>query len=397
MTSGALAGLRVLDMSTLLSAPQVAAILGDLGADVVKLEPPAGDPLRRIGAQRDGESLMWALVNRNKRAITCDLGHPEGRAAFRRLLPALDVIVENQPADLLARWECRYADLAAVNPRLVVVSVTCYGRTGPYAARPGAGTLAEAFGGLTHMTGEPDGPPVLPSLPLGDTLTALAGVVGALAACYRRDVGGGGGQHVDVSMYEPVLAMLAPALVAWSEGDPPPMRTGSRVPGGAPRNVYRAADGRWLVVSATTDAQVERVLTLLGDDLEARRARFGRSADRLERADELDGIVAAWIGTLPGADVLDALLRERIPAAPVNDLAAILADPHVGARGDIVTVDGGPAGPLRMVAPFPKLAATPGTVRSPGPALGAHNAAVYGELAGLPADELDRLAALGAV
>jgi len=182
MTAGALEGLRVLDLSTLFAAPQIAAVLGDLGADVVKVERPQGDPLRSMGAQRDGRSLMWAFAARNKRALTLDLDNEIGRDLLHRLVDRVDVLVENFPTTTLERWHCTYDQLAARNDRLVMVSVSCYGASGPYRDRPGAGTLAEAFGGLTNMIGEANGPPMLPSVALGDTVTAMAGVIGALAA-----------------------------------------------------------------------------------------------------------------------------------------------------------------------------------------------------------------------
>jgi crotonobetainyl-CoA:carnitine CoA-transferase CaiB-like acyl-CoA transferase len=390
---GPLAGLRVLDLSTLFAAPQVAALLGDLGAEVIRLELPEGDPLRRIGAQRDGRSLMWALANRNKRGIILDLDAPASQATFRRLLAAVDVVVENQPAAVLARWHCTYEELAAVAPKLVVVSVSCYGQDGPYAGRPGAGTLAEAFAGFTHMTGDADGPPVLPSLALGDAVTALSGVIGAVAACYHRDARGGPGQHVDVSMYEPILQLLAPALIAHEPGRPAPRRSGSRVPGGVPRNVYRAADGRWVVISGTTDAQVGRMLVLLERDDAEGRDRFGSSPSRLQHADELDALVAAWVAARPADRVLRLLLDQRIPAAPVNDLSAILADPHVIDRADVTAVADPQLGELMMVAPSPRFSATPGAIRSAGPRLGEHNRDVYVGLLGLAEADLEQLVA----
>lgn len=197
--SRALEGLRVLDLAILFSAPQISAMLGDLGADVVKLEPPAregkpgGDPMRGMGAQRNGRSLMWALVSRNKRTVTCDPATPAGRALLHRLVAAADVVVENLPRRTLEQWGATPDELLAVNPNAVVVSVSCYGSTGPYAGRDGNGSLAEAFGGLTNLTGDADGSPMLPSIALGDTLTAIAGVVGTLAACYHRDARGGAG------------------------------------------------------------------------------------------------------------------------------------------------------------------------------------------------------------
>ncbi len=392
----ALDDLRVLDLSNLFAVPLVSAILADFGADVVKAEPPDGDPIRWMGALRDGRSLMSAFVNRNKRGVTLDLDRPEGQDLFRRLVPLFDVLVENFTPELRARRHCTYPELAALHPGLVVVSVSCYGVTGPYASRPGAGTLAEAFGGLTHMTGEADGPPMLPSIPLGDTLAGIVGALGAVVACHQR-ARSGEGQLVDVSMYEPVLQLLGSTVASRSPGSPPPARTGSRVPNGVPRNVYRSADGHWLVVSGTTDAQVARVLRVIGEDTPEARERFGTSAARLPVADELDALVAAWIGAHGRDEVLQALLEARVPAAPVNDLDAIVADPHVIARGDVVTVADEVLGPLTMVAPAPRLGATPGEIRSAGPALGAHNAEVYSQLLGLDPTELDRLRDAGAV
>ena len=332
MQGDALDGLRVLDLSILFAAPQIAAMLGDLGADVVKVETPAGDPLRAMGLTRRGQSLMWSYVGRNKRSVVVDPDDDAGRALLHRLCAAADVVVENLPPATLARWRCRPAEIARLNPRAIVVTVSCFGATGPYRDRPGAGTLAEAFGGLTHLTGDPDGPPQLASAPVGDVVTAMAGVIGALAACYHRDARDGSGQHVDVSMYEPVLALLGPSVVAHDDEHEPPGRTGSRVPGGVPRNVYATGDGHWIAVSGTTDAQVARLLPLLGRDDELDRVRFGSSTARLAAADELDAIVAEWIGARGRDEVLSALLDARVPAAPVNDLRSLLDDPHVATR-----------------------------------------------------------------
>lgn len=401
--SHALEGLRVLDLSILFSAPQVSAILGDLGADVVKLEPPArdgkpgGDPMRTMGAQRGGKSLMWALVSRNKRTVTCDPATPAGRALLHRLVAAADVVVENLPAPTLAKWGATPDELLAINPDAIVVSVSCYGTSGPYAGRDGNGTLAEAFGGLTHMTGEADGPPMLPSIPLGDTLTAIAGVVGTLAACYHRDAKGGRGQKVDVSMFEPVLQLLTGAIVAYQDGDDVPHRTGSRVPNGVPRNVYRTRDDAWLAVSGSTDNQVARLLPILGLDDEAGRARYGKVASRVQHADELDALVAEWIAAHERDVVIETLLDARIPVAPVNTVADIVADPHVRARGDLVTVEDDELGSVRMVAPLARLSETPAEIRWAGPALGAHTDEVYREWLALSDDEIGALRDEGAI
>ena len=399
MTSGALAGLRVLDISSFLAAPQVATILGDFGANVIKIEPPRGEALRRIGAQRNGESLVWAMVSRNKRTITLDLEQEAGRDLFRRLVGQVGVLVHNYSPQILSRWGCTWDDLRAINPDLVMVTVSCYGTTGPLADRPGAGTLAEAFGGLTHLTGEADGPPMLPSVPLGDTLTGIMGVLGALIACYHRDVNGGGGQHVDVSMYEPILTLLGSTIAAWdADGEPAPHRTGSRIPTGVPRNVYRTGDGDWVVLSGTTDRQVERILAIIGADDDSGRARFAKAPDRLANADQLDGLVADWIGGQPTPTVLETFVEARVPIAPVHDFTGLLSDPQVVARSSIVRVDGGEQlGPVPMAAPAPVLSATPGTIDHPGPPIGAHTAEVYAELLGLTAADLDGLRSQGLI
>lgn len=329
-----LTGLRVLEVATLYAAPQIGAMLGDLGADVVKVEPPGGDPMRRMGVIRDGVSRSWSWVARGKRSVMLDLDADGDRATFGELVAAADVLVENLTPAVRIRWGCTFEELAARNPRLVVVAVSCYGLTGPYADRPGAGTLAEAFGGLTDLTGDPDGPPMLASVPLGDTLTAFSGVIGALAAAWGRDHGDGRGRLVDVSMYEPVLQVLGGTIAAYDAGDPP-ARSGSRVRGGAPRNVYRTRDGEYVAVSGTTDPQVSRLLVLLDRDQPTERERYGQASTRVAHAEELDTLVADWIADRDRDTVVEAFLDARIPITPVNDVAAVLADPHITERRSV--------------------------------------------------------------
>ncbi|HEX4016160.1 MAG TPA: CoA transferase [Frankiaceae bacterium] len=354
----ALSGLRVIDLSNLLAAPQVSALLGDFGADVLKLEPPGGDPLQSLGIARGGRSVPYALANRGKRVAEVDLESAAGRALAGRLIDAADVVVVNQPRSLLERWELTYERLLARNPRLVYVWVTCYGADGPYAQLPGNGSLAEAFAGLTHLTGAADGPPVLPSSALGDPLVAVSGLIGTLLACYARDVGGAPGQLVDVSMFEPVLGLLGLTVAGWDGQAEPPMRTGSRVHGGVPRNVYQTSDGRWVVLSGTTDAQVRRVLRVIGAETDATVQRYGTSAARLAVADDLDALVADWIRGRPRPQVVAAFREARVPVSPVNDLADLAADSHVLARESLVRLSDG----MLAAAPFPRLSVTPGTI-----------------------------------
>jgi crotonobetainyl-CoA:carnitine CoA-transferase CaiB-like acyl-CoA transferase len=359
---GALRGLRVIDLTNLLAGPQVAAILADFGADVVKVEPPAGDPLSSIGIQRAGRSLPYVLVNRGKRVVRLDPSDDDDRVALQALLDAADVVVANQPMAVLRSWGADPDAVSARNPRAVVVTVSCFGTDGPWADRPGAGSLAEAFAGLTDLTGDAGGPPMLPSVALGDSLVGMAGALGALAACWSRDAGGGTGQHVDVTMYEPIIALLGPAVAAWDRAGPPPSRTGSRVPGGVPRNVYAAGDGRFLVLSATTDAQVARVLVLLGLDTSDGHARFARSEDRLARADELDGLVAAWVGARSRDAAIAELDAARLPVVAVHDLAELIAHPQARARGSLVTVADPVAGEVLLPGPVAHLRGTPAAV-----------------------------------
>ncbi len=343
-------------------------MLGDFGADVLKLEPPEGDPLQSLGAQRGGRSVPYALANRGKRVARLDLETDSGRGMAARLIERADVVVVNQPRSVLERWGLTYEALSERNPRLVYVWVTCYGATGPNADQPGNGSLAEAFAGLTHLTGDADGPPVLPSSALGDPLAAVAGLIGTLLACYARDVGGAPGQLVDVSMFEPVLGLLALTAAGWDGTSEPPARTGSRVAGGVPRNVYRTADDRWIVLSGTTDAQVRRVLAVIGADTGAAYERYGTSAARLAVADELDGLVAAWIRTQPREAVLAAFRRARVPVSPVNDLADLAVDPHVSQRESLIRVSDDAMGKTLVPAPFPRLSATPGRIERLGEA-----------------------------
>ena len=372
----------MLDLATLFPAPMTAAMLGDLGADVVKVESLTGDPLRVTGAMHGDRTFVWALANRNKRAVAVDFDSGDGLALVHRLTAAADVVLLNQPQRVLERWVCTYDDIAARNPRAVVVAVTGFGSDGPWAERPGNGTVLEAYGGLTHMTGEADGPPLLSSVPIGDYMGAFAGVQGALAALYWRDANDGAGQLVDVSIYEAVMQFLGPAMVAWSPGEPPPTRSGSRIPVATPRNVYRTRDGQYVVISGPVDSQVVRILELMDAATDDNRARFGSAAERNAHADELDTMVAAWVGTLDANDVLAALGDARIPAVRVNDVASLLADPHVQARGSIALVDDDELGARYMPAPAPHLSRTPSRIATSGPAFGADTADVLREWLG---------------
>ncbi|HEY1740690.1 MAG TPA: CoA transferase [Acidimicrobiia bacterium] len=375
MADGALAGIKVLDLSTLYPAPLLAAMLGDLGADVVKVEPPSGDPIRRVGALAGGEPRAHRYANRNKRSIAVDPATDDGRALLAALTSVADVVVVNQTDAQLGRWGCTCDEIAARNPGAVVVSLTAFGRTGPWAERGGNGSIAEGFGGFAFLNGAADGPPTLPSLALGDTLGAIVALNGVLAALMWRasPAGNGRGQLVDASLAESVLTLLGATFAGWRSGEPVPERLGSRIAHATPRNVYRTVDDRYVVVSAPTDAQVGRVLTLLGITDDDVRARFATAAARTGAvADELDERVATWIAARSLADALEALDGARLPCAPVQTLDDLLADAQLVARTSLVPLgdgdgDGdGDRDRTYVPAPHPQLSRTPATIRTRG-------------------------------
>jgi len=368
---GPLSGLRVLDIASLYAAPFAASILGDFGAEVIKVEPPGtGDGFRNTG--------MWPVVARNKKSITLDLRQPEGCEVFKQLVARSDVVVENYPRAVLERRGIAWEQLSKVNPDLVMVSISCYGQTGPYADRPGSGTIGEGFGGMVNMIGEADGPPLLPSFPLGDAIGAMSSVIGTMMALYWRDSRRARpasateprGQHVDASLFEPVLLAISQVMSRW-QPDAAPRRSGSRLATSAIRNVFRCQDGRFVVISASTERHVLDLVKLAG----------GSPAQATLH--DAEPVVVRWIATQPQSDLLRQLVAARIPVAPVNDIDALLTDPHIAARQSVVRVDDAQLGPLALVQPVPRLSASPGAIRTVGPALGEHNEEVFGQLLGL--------------
>ncbi len=372
MRSLPLAGLRVLDIASLYAAPLAATILGDFGAEVIKVEPPGGDGFRGSG--------LWPAIARNKKSITLDLRQPEGCAVLRELVKAADVVVENYPAQVLEKRGIDWATLSAINPELVMLSLSCYGRTGPYANRPGSGTIGEGFAGLTHLTGPADGPPLLPSVALGDAVGALSMVVGTMMALYWRDTGGQRGQHIDASLYEPILHAVTNATARWKPGQSP-QRSGSRLPGSAIRNVYATADGHYVVISASTERHVADLVQLAGG----------------QPGDDADAVLAAWIRTQPVDGLIATLAAKRLPVARVNDIDTLLADPHIQARGSLLHLQDAELGDTAQVAPTPKLSATPGEIRWLNPGLGQHTDEILGGLPGFDASRLAELRQTGVI
>jgi crotonobetainyl-CoA:carnitine CoA-transferase CaiB-like acyl-CoA transferase len=391
-----LAEIRVLEAATLFAAPLAGMMLGDYGAEVIKVEHPARpDPARGHGPAKEGEGLWFKALARNKRLITLDLSRPAGRDLFLRLANGADVVLENFRPGTLERWSLGPDDLWAVNPRLVVARVSGFGQGGPYASRPGFGTLAEAMSGFAALNGEPGRPPLLPPLALADGVTALATAFAIMVALRARDETGRG-QVVDTSLVEPLMTLLGPQLTAYDLLGELQPRTGNRSSHNAPRNVYRTADGSWVAVSASATSIAERVLRLVGRPDLVDEPWFQTGSGRAAHVDEIDGAVAEWIAARPRAEVLAAFEAAEAAIAPVYDAAGILADPQLAAIGAVASIDDAVLGPIKMPNVISRLSETPGEIRTSGGRHGADTEAVLAEL-GLTSAELEQLRADGTV
>ncbi|MFE9058668.1 CaiB/BaiF CoA transferase family protein [Streptomyces mutabilis] len=381
-----LTGLRVLDLATLFAGPLAATMLGDFGAEVIKVEHPRRpDPSRGHGPSKDGIGLWWKVLGRNKRTITLDLSKPAGRATLLRLAATADVVVENFRPGTLEKWDLGWDELSAVNPRLVLTRVTGFGQFGPYARRPGFGTLAEAMSGFAAMTGEPDAPPTLPPFGLADSIAALATAYAVMTALAARDHTGEG-QVVDMAIIEPILTVLGPQPTWYDQLGHVQPRTGNRSQNNAPRNTYRTADGTWVAVSTSAQSVAERVMRLVGRPELIEEPWFGSGADRARHADVLDAAVGDWIARHSRADVLAAFEKAEAAVAPVQDVRDVMADPQYRALDTVTTVDDPELGPLRMQNVLFRLSATPGAIRWAGRPHGADTEEVLTELGLAPAD-----------
>jgi formyl-CoA transferase len=393
-----LSDVRVVELGQLLAGPFCGQLLGDFGADVVKVEEPGkGDPMRQWGREKPhGQSLWWPVVARNKRSITCNLRTPEGQDLIRRLVAESDVLLENFRPGTLERWGLAPEALWEINPRLIVTRVTGYGQNGPYAPRAGFGAIGEAMGGIRYVTGSPDRPPSRAGISLGDSLAATFATLGTLVALHARHRTGRG-QVVDAAIYEAVLALMESLLPEWAVAGYQRERTGAVLPNVSPSNVYPTADGDIVLVAANQDTVFGRLAQVMGQPELAADDRFASHGARGANMSELDSLIEAWTSTKDAEELLSALDAAGVPAGRIFRAADMLADPHFAAREAVVRVAHPRFGELPMQSVFPKLSVTPGRVRAAGPELGEHNTAVYRDLLGLAEPELARLAAAGVI
>ena len=394
----ALAGLTVLDLATFVAAPFCCTLLGEFGAEVIKVEQPGrGDDLRRLGTPaREGLSYWWLVESRNKKSITCNLRDPDGQALIKRLAAGADVLAENFRPGTMERWSLGWDELCVVNPKLVMVRISAFGQTGPYRERPGFGRIAAAMGGLSYLSGYPDRPPVTPGTPtIPDYLAGALAAFGALAALEARRRTGEG-QVVDVGLYEPMLRMLDELIPVHGATGYVRERIGSATEYVVPHNHYRARDGRWLAIACTNDRMFERLAEAMDRPELARD--FPTMASRLSRRTELDAIVQAWVAEADGRDVLARLDAAEVPCGSVSSARDLFDDPQVRARENIVEMPNPLGGLLAMVGVVPRLTATPGHIETTGPVdVGAHNQEIYCGRLGLSLEDVAALTRRGVI
>ncbi len=386
--NGPLADLRVIELGTLLAGPFCGQILGDMGAEVIKIEPPGqGDPMRVWGREKaNGKSLWWPVVARNKKAITLDMRQPEGQSILKELVKKADFLLENFRPGTMEKWGCGYDVLAKLNPRLIMIRVSGFGQTGPYARQAGFGAIGEAMGGLRYVCGDPSTPPSRMGISIGDSLAATFASVGALSALHYREKTGRG-QVVDSAIYEAVLNMMESLVTEYD-------KTGYvREPNVAPSNVYPTKDGQMVLIAANQDTVFGRLAEAMGQPELASHPRYVTHSSRGTHQVELDELVGRWTATKTRAEVLQSMEKFGVPAGLIYRTPEMLEDPHFKARQAIVSTQHPDFGDLRMQNVAPKLSETPGGIRSPSPAMGQHNEEVYLDLLGMARDRYDALQA----
>jgi crotonobetainyl-CoA:carnitine CoA-transferase CaiB-like acyl-CoA transferase len=375
----ALNGMKVLELGQLIAGPFAGKTLADFGADVIKIEPvEGGDPLRTWRLLREGTSVWWEVQSRNKRSVALDLRTPEGQSAVRALAAHADVLIENFKPGTLEAWNLGWDTLHALNPRLIMLRISGFGQTGPYRAKPGFGVLGEAMGGLRHLSGEPGRTPVRVGVSIGDTLAALHGVIGVLTALRHREVNGGQGQVVDVALYESVFNTMESLLPEYDAFGAVRGAAGSALPGIAPSNAYRCADGAYVLVAGNGDSIFRRLMQAIGRNDLGTDPGLARNDGRVARVAEIDAAISAWTEQRGIDSVIATLEAAGVPVGRIYSVADIAADPQYLARDMIVQTADAHGRPLKVPGIVPKLSATPGSLRTPAPRLGEHNTSVLG-------------------
>ena len=388
----ALAGLKVLDIGHWLAGPFGATLLADFGADVIKIEPPGGQRSPMTGA------VSWAVEARNKRCITLALNQPRGQAIFKELVPHVDVVVENFKPGTLEKWGLGYDTLSSLNERIILTRVSGFGQSGPYRDRLSFDRLGIAMGGLTYTTGFPEGPPLRPGFMVADYGSGLMNAFATLIAVYNRDIAGSGkGQEIDVSLFETIFRLSGPMIANYDKLGVTRERSGNLVPGISPGDQFETSDGAWVVIHAGADHHFVRLFETIELPELAHDPAYATLNQRVPAMDELNAAVAAWVAQRTADEVITILVDAGVAVAKVYSPADIVADPHYAARGDIVTVDDPVTGPIKQVAPLPKLSRTPGQIYNPAPRKGEHNADIYGGWLGYSAQTLEELAAAGVI
>ncbi|MGU3583600.1 CaiB/BaiF CoA transferase family protein [Rhodococcus sp. C26F] len=397
LPAGPLRGIKVLDASTILAGPLAAQILGDFGAEVIKIEHPAKpDGMRGHGLDKNGVPLWWKMVSRNKQTVTLNLSTSEGQEIFRDLAAEADVVVENFRPGTFERWGLSYAELAERNPALIMLRVTGFGQQGPYATRPAFGTLVESMSGFAHLTGHPDGPPTLPAFGLADSIAGVAGSSAVSMALFERERNGGTGQEIDLDLLTPIMTAVGPGVIYADQLGIDQQRTGNRSQNNAPRNLYRTKDDHWVAVSTSAQAIAERVLRLVGHPEVIDEDWFATGRTRAEHADLLDKYVGDWIADCTRDEVVVAFEEAGAAVAPVYRPSDLLTDPQVVATDMVTTVDDDELGPVRMQNVMWRMGRSPGAIRHTGRPAGADTDRVLSHLGRSPED-IDELRARGVI
>ena len=390
--------IRVVELGQLLAGPFCGQLLGDFGAEVVKVEDPInGDPMRQWGREKPyGKSLWWPVVARNKKSVTANLRTERGQDLVRRLIARADVLIENFRPGTLERWGLAPEQLWEINTGLIVTRVTGFGQTGPYASRAGYGSIGEAMGGIRYVTGDPDRAPARAGISLGDSLAATFAALGTLVALHQRGRMGRG-QVVDSAIYEAVLAMMESLLPEWQIAGYQRERTGTTLPNVSPSNVYPTADGEVVLIAANQDTVFRRLAEVMGRPGLATDGRYATHSARGQHMEELDGTIAEWSSTIKADDLLELLHGNGVPTGRIFRAKDMFADPHFAAREAIVKLAHPELGEFAMHNVAPKLSETPGRVRHVGPKLGEHNEDIYQGLLGLDADAMSSLRSAGVI